>query len=60
MTNIDRNNLQRCEKQMHNCKLISLIYNKYQIISQKKNERKNKSTKVTFSGYGEKHRTPKR
>ena len=57
-TNIDQNNLQRCKKKPHNMELIFLIYNKYQIISQKKKVRKNKSTEVkSFSSDGEKHCT---
>ena len=47
-TNIDWNNIQRRKKQPHNMELICLIYNKYQIISQKKKVRKNKSTEVSL------------
>ena len=47
-TNTNRNNIQRCKKQLHNMELIYLIYNKYQIISQKKKLRKNKSTEVSL------------
>ena len=48
MTNIDRNNIQRRKKQPHNMELICLIYNKYQIISQKKKTWKNKSTEMSL------------
>lgn len=47
-TNIDQNNLQHSEKQTHNWEFVSMIYNKYQIISQEMNVRKNKNTKVSL------------
>ena len=48
-TNIDWNNIQRRKKQSHNIELICLIYNKYQIISQKKKVRKTRSRRWVFS-----------
>ncbi|WZY75678.1 hypothetical protein YC2023_022062 [Brassica napus] len=47
-TNIDQNNLQHSKKQLHNWELISMIYNKCQIISHEMNVRKNTNTKLSF------------
>ena len=46
-SSIDWNSLQCREKQLHNWELINPIYNKYQIISQDKKARKNKSAEVS-------------
>ena len=47
-TNIDQNNLQHSEKQLHNWELIGMIYNKYEIISHEMNVRKNTNTKLSL------------
>lgn len=44
----EKHPIQRREKKSHNLELINHIYNKYQIITQEKKARNNKSTEVSF------------
>ena len=61
MTNIDQNNIKRRKKQPYNIELICLIYNKYKIISQKKEGgEKQGHGGESFPSDGEKHFTPER